>query len=147
MNDFLPQIPLATSLHELLSTMNGPDFLKFYACWFVFTLVVLMILRRIGLDTWLMNFIFLFLYEGLGFARYQIASAAGMHRFEILIIMMACGVPFFIFRVQKEGENRSGAGLWITQSRGNGGCGSSGCGGSGCGGGGCGGGCGGCGGG
>jgi len=129
---------------NFLYTMKGPDFLVIYLGWFFALFTGVVILRALGFGNWRTTLGGLFLYEGLGIARYIAASSMGMHKFEFLFMGMFFGMFFFIFRFKTAtGDNQGGGVFWVESNGGgggSGGCGSSSCGGGGgCGGGGCGG--------
>lgn len=113
-----------------IAPLNGPDFLFFYFFLFIGIWLSTAVMRKIWEDSMHVTLIALLLFEGIGLIRFFDASAAGMHKFNFMFIMMAIGAVLLFSRY-----DHSGSSNWSDSS----GCSSS-C--SGCGGGG---GCGGCG--
>lgn len=116
---------------NFLETMKGPEFLALYLGWFVFVFCCVLVARKCGADSPITTSIGLILFEGLGVARLIIGSAHGMHKFEILFVMMFVGAILFLVRAE---NLSSGSGSSSGGSCGGGGCGGGGCGGGGCGG-------------
>src|SRR5258707_11191141 len=112
---------------SFLHTMSGPDFLGLYFLWLLVTWIGMLIVRHRVADTWGTTVGGLFLFEGLGAARYFVGSAHGMHKWEFMFLMMVVGFFFFVLRAHNF-SNGSGSG-WSS-------CGGGGCGGGGGGGGG-----------
>jgi len=113
-----------------IAPLNGPDFLFFYFFLFIGIWLSTAFMRKIWEDSVHVTLIALFIFEYVGLIRYLDASAAGMHKFNFMFIMMAVGAVLLFTRYDHSSGND-----WSDSSS----CGSS-C--SGCGGGG---GCGGCG--
>ena len=124
-----------SGLSRYLEGMPGPQFLGFYAVWFLVVFGGLLLLRWRGLNTPVLAIIGLAVYEVPGLLRMFVFSEAYMHRWIFLVVMMVLGGLAFLARIEPGPGGNSSSG----------GCGTGGgCGGGGCGGGG--GGCGGCGG-
>jgi len=123
-------------MKHFLETVRGPEFLVLFGGWFLLCWSALLVLRRTGRDHPLTTVIMLALFESLGVARYVVGSAAGLHRWMFLSLMMVIGALFFLLRVQQgAGTGSDGGGTSSSScSTGGGGCGSAGCGGGGCGG-------------
>jgi uncharacterized membrane protein YgcG len=119
--------------------MRGPDFILFYFCVFVTTLLTMHVLRRTWRDHLAVTCAALAVFEGIGLLRIVTGLPRGMTRYGFLLFMMLFGSVAYVIRAKHlEGMTSGGSG--------DGSCGGSSCsgGGGGCGGGG--GGCGGCGG-
>jgi uncharacterized membrane protein YgcG len=117
-----------------LHTMKGPQFLIVYVLWFWLLFGALWILRRRGFERPFVDFIAALLFIGLGVARIIIGSAYGLHKFELLILLMIVGTIFLSSRLDRTGGGKSGSSNWWSSCSSGGGCGSGGCGGGGCGG-------------
>lgn len=124
---------------DFLHTMRGPEFLFVYAFWFAAVFVVVLALRKMGHDTPIVSGLGLVAFELLGVTRYLVGSAHGMHRWDMLWMMMFVGGCCFVFRAESfNGSGRSGGscggGFSISSCSGGGGCGGGGGGCGGCGG-------------
>jgi len=113
---------------SFLHTMNVPDFLTLYFVWFLVLWIAVLVVRKAGHDTPFTSVCGILLFEGLGAARYIDGSAHGLHRWDILFVMMAFGWLPFVLRARHFDQGGSGS------CSGGGGCGGGGCGGGGCGG-------------
>ena len=87
-----------------MATLNGPDFLDFYFIVFIAIIVILIVLRKFWLDTMHFSIIAFLIFEGIGLIRYIDASAAGMHKFLIMFIMMGVGGVLFFLRAHHMDE-------------------------------------------
>ncbi len=123
-----------------MASLNGPQFLRYYAVVFGLTWFGSLVARDVWGEEWIYSIIPCIFYEGVGVIRLITGMMSGMHRFTLMLVMMAIGGCIFFLRVKS-----GGGGYGLGGSCAIGGCGGGG-GGGGCGGGGCGGGCGGCGG-
>ncbi len=137
-------LALLSNFRHPLETLRGPEFLLVYGFWFLACWSGLLFLRSCGLDRPLTTVLVLASFEALGVARFLVGSAAGMHRWTFLFLMMGIGALFFLIRVRRsEGPLRAtshSTSSFVDSSIGGGGCGGGGDGGGGgCGGGGCGG--------
>lgn len=125
---------------EFLGTMSGPDFLVLFLVWFAFTYGAVLVCRAGGMDSPMLTLGGIALFEALAVVRFIAGIQHGMHRWNIMFIMMIVGG--IIFAIRKGDIHSAGGG---SAGAGSSGCGSSGssssCGGGGssCGGGGCGG--------
>ena len=81
-----------------MASLKGPDFLEFYIIVFFTILVILILARRLWEDTMHVTLIALLIFEGIGIVRYIDASAAGMHKFQIMFFMMGVGGVLFFVR-------------------------------------------------
>jgi hypothetical protein len=81
-----------------MATLKGPEFLEFYLILFVAILALLIMLRKLWGDTLHLTVIALLVFEGIGIVRFMDASAAGMHKFQIMFIMMGVGGVLFFLR-------------------------------------------------
>ena len=117
-----------------MATLKGPEFLVFYVVVLVAIIIAAARARARWEDSLSITLVGLIIYEAIGVLRYIDGSAAGMHKFDIMFLMMGVGGLLMFARAEHFSGNSSSSG-----------CSSSGCGSScsGCGGGG---GCGGCGG-
>ena len=113
---------------SFLTTLKGPEFLALFAGWFVLTFLTVLVLRWRGYDTPFTTIIGLICFELLGVARIVDGSAHGMHKWDLLILMMVVGGFGFFIRVKN--FNRSDGSRGSSWSSCSGGCG----GGGGCGG-------------
>lgn len=134
-------LALLSNFRHPLETLRGPEFLLVYGFWFLACWSGLLFLRSCGFDRPLTTVLVLSAFEALGIARFLIGSAAGLHRWTFLFLMMGIGALFFLIRVRRsDGQirgtsNSTSSSSFVDSSIGGGG----GCGGGGCGGGGCGG--------
>ena len=115
---------------NFLETMRGPEFLAVYGGWFVVTWIGMLIVRHKVSDGWWTTLGGLLAFESVGFARYLIGTAHGLHKWDFLFLMMIVGALFFLARTDHFSSGSNGS--W--SSCGGGGCGGGGCGGGGCGG-------------
>lgn len=81
-----------------MAPLRGPEFLAFYFMLFTGLWLLLAAMRKYWEDSSHVTFISLFIFEGVGLLRYLDASAAGMHKFVILFIMMGIGGILFFVR-------------------------------------------------
>lgn len=125
---------------DLLGTMSGPDFLSVYLLWFLLTVQIAVLVRRLmDVDDIVARLFGAALFLGVGAARMYLGSAHGLHKWEYLTLAMLVGTVCFFIGIDTwigyGGSGYSSCGMWYGCSTGGG-----------CGGGGGGGGCGGCGG-
>jgi hypothetical protein len=123
------------SLHELLYTVRGPEFLKWFVAWFVVLRLAVGLIRYLGFDNLFTTLVGIIVFEWLGLARMAIGMAHGMHKWDFLIAIMVFGAVAFTARAdqfQASGSSRRWGGSCSSGSScsSGGGCG----GGSGCGG-------------
>jgi len=81
-----------------MATLKGPDFLEFYFIVFIAILVILIVLRKLWEDSKHLSVIALLVFESIGLVRFIDASAAGMHKFQFMFIMMGVGGVLFFLR-------------------------------------------------
>ncbi len=124
------------------SALRGPGFLGFYAVTWLALFLGQILLRKPWPDATSLRVVAFLVFEGIGLARFFLASEVGMTRFGYMLLMMLIGgFVFFIDKV--EGARGGGKGgkdepffIWSGCGGASAGCGG---GGGGCGGGGCGG--------
>lgn len=110
-----------------IQPMRGPDFLVFYVLLFIGIWIGVVVLRKMTNDNQHITLLGLALFELVGVVRFIDGTAAGMHKFgAMFIIMIIGGVLLFI---RSDHFNNSGNGSCSSCSGCGGGCG--GCGGCG----------------
>ena len=93
-------------LGSFVTRLTGPQFLGWYALWFVLVFGVVLVLRWREVNTPALTLIGLLGYEIPGFLRIYVFSEPGMHKWAFLIAMMVFGGLAFLSR----SENPDGSG-------------------------------------
>jgi len=81
-----------------IAPLKGPEFLTFYFFLFFGVWLALGAFRKFWEDSAHVTIIALLNFEGVGLIRYLDASAAGMHKFSFLFMMMGVGAVFLFLR-------------------------------------------------
>lgn len=113
-------------------TLKGPDFIVFYLLLLGGIWLAVLGAKAALNREWLPRIAGLIAFEGVGAIRLVTGLMAGMHTFDLLLIMMLMGGCSFLLKAQEGGGDSSGWGVGSACS--GGGCGGGGCGGGGCGG-------------
>jgi hypothetical protein len=88
-----------------VAPLDGPAFLVFYLLLFVGIWVALTIMRKLWEDSVHVTMVALLAFEAVGLNRYLDASAAGMHKFGFMFIMMTIGAVLLFARYDHPGGN------------------------------------------
>jgi hypothetical protein len=90
---------------SFIAPYGGPEFLTFYFFLFMAVWLSLVAIRKIWEDSAHVTLIALFIFEGVGLIRYIDASAAGMHKFGYMFMMMAVGAVLLFSRYDHTNGN------------------------------------------
>lgn len=124
-------ILVVSQVRPYMALLKGPGFLGFYLIVFIVIMVILIAMRSLWEDSAHVSIIALLIFESIGLVRFIDASAAGMHKFGFMFIMMGVGgVLCFLRAHHMDNVSWSGNDSSCSGSSSCGGCG----GGGGCGG-------------
>lgn len=101
--------PAVWFVRDMVREMKGPDFLQLYLFIFIGLWLLVVFVRKGLKGNPHVTFVGLFVYEAIGYFRYVDASAAGMHKFLYLFMMMGFGAVVLFLKAEYF-ENTGGGG-------------------------------------